>query len=252
MKKILMPILVAGALVLPAACGSAKPAANDTPTTQAVVTLTQADFAPKVLAAMLAKGTFHAVSVSDDEGDKETYTADVKLSAAGSELSGSSDGTGEDALSVIRAGGQTYAKSPHLSEDKAKPWMKFDPKTTDPQEMLKGALIRLAQMQFATHDLVGGAAHTTAFSSAPAGEATVYTMTIDLPKAAAANALGAYMTADLATGLKGKTLPVKMTVDKDLLLTKIELEDDGAKVVSTFSKYGDPVTIAAPAAAEIA
>jgi hypothetical protein len=255
-KKILMPVLVAGALVLPAACGSAdagkNTSADSQPSTPVAVGLTQADFAPKVLAAMRAKGTFRTVSVNDDEGDKTTYTTDVKLSAADSELSGKSDGTGQDALSAIRAGGQIYVKSPQVSKYEAAPWAKYEPKATDHRAILNATLIRLALTQFTTHDLVGGAPYATGFSSEPAGDATVYTMKISLSEAAAANALGAFLTADLASGLEGKTLTVNVTVGKDLLPTTIEFTDDGAKVVTSFSKYGDPVTIKAPAAAEIA
>ncbi|TDD55279.1 hypothetical protein E1263_26260 [Kribbella antibiotica] len=252
MKKILMPILVAGALVLPAACGSEQAATDSKPSTPAAVGLSQADFAPKIQAAMLAKGTFRTVSVSDDEGDKTTYTTDVKYSTDGSELSGKSDGTGEDALSLVRAGGQVYVKTPKLSKNEAQPWAKADLKSTDPKVILNGVLIRLAQMQFMTHDLIGGAPYATGFSSEPAGEATVYTMKVSLSKAAAANALGAYLTADVASGLEGKALTINVTVGKDLLPTTIALKDDDAKVVTSFSKYGDPVTVKAPAAAEVA
>lgn len=232
-----MPILAAGALVLLAACGgSGDPGA----------VLTQADFAAKVRAAMQAKGSFRSVAVNIDAEGVTRFTTDVKLSGARADVSGTTSDDGE-VSSVVRVGGELYARDKALSTDPAKPWVKFDPKGTT----LNATLIQLLATRTETYELIGGAAYATSFSSAPAGESTVYSMTIDLPKATAAKALGDYISAGMVAELKLHEVPVRATVGKDMLLTKLEFELDGTKVVADFGNYGAPVTIAVPGPAEI-
>jgi hypothetical protein len=104
---------------------------------------------------------------------------------------------------------------------------------------------------------VAGAPYATKFDATPGepvdGVATTnYTMTVDLPKASAAKAFGQYLTADAVAQSKVTSLPVDITVDAESLPRTFAYEVDGAKVTGTFGKFGEPVTITAPAAAEIA
>jgi hypothetical protein len=77
-------------------------------------------------------------------------------------------------------------------------------------------------------------------------------MTVDLPKATAAKALGEYLTAEAVAQQKLKELTAKVSVDQDSLPRKIEFEVGTVKVVADFTNFGTPVTIAAPPAEQIA
>lgn len=247
-----MPLLAVGALAVLAACGGSddagKPASTDQSSTPPAVALTQADFAPKVLAALKAKGTFRTVTVTTDEEGPATFTTDVKISDAGTDVSGSGDGS-----AVLRVGGQLYGKGDGISDDPAK-WVKYDPTATGSIPELTGALIKILAAQAVTHEMIGGAAYATSFNSAPGAAAgtTDYTMTVDLPKAAAAKALGEYITPKVVAAQNLKDVAAKVSLDKDSLPVKLEFQLGTSKVVADFSNYGTPVTIAAPAAGELA
>jgi len=244
-----MPLIAAGAMLLAAGCGGSDDASSgSSPTTP--VTLTQADFAPKVQEALKAKGTFRVVTVTTDEGAPATFTTDVKLSGATADVAGSGEGN-----SVVRVGGQLYGKGGAISDDPKKPWAKYDPTVVqDPMAALSGVMIRMLLVQTMTYELIGGASYATNFTSAPGATAgtTEYLMTIDLPKASAAKALGEYLTAETVAQQKLTGLTAKVTIDKDNLPIRLDFEQGTAKVIADFSNFGTPVTIAAPPAAEIA
>jgi hypothetical protein len=248
-KKILMPLAVAGALLLTAGCGgSDDTSSGSSPTTP--VTLTQADFAPKVQEALKAKGTFRVVTVTTDEGAPATFTTDVKLSGATADVAGSGEGS-----AVVRVGGQLYGKGGAISSDPKKPWVTYDPTVDqDPMAAISGMLINMLLVQTMTHEVIGGAPYATGFNSAPGSTpgTTDYMMTIDLPKATAAKALGEYLTAETVAQQKLTELTAKVTIDKDNLPLRLDYQQGTAKVIADFSNYGKPVTIAAPPAAEIA
>jgi hypothetical protein len=254
-KKILMPLAAAGALVILAGCGgnddAGKPASNKS-STPAAVALTQAEFAPKVQAALQSKGTFRVVTVTTDEGKPATFTTDVKLTGKQADVLGTGDGS-----TVVRVGDQLYGKGEGITDDSSKPWVKFDPATKDPMAGLSGVLIKVLEGQTSTHELIGGAAYASSFTSAPGAAVggaptTAYTMTVDLPKATAAKALGGYITAEMVAEEKLTELTAKVSLDQDSLPRKIEFQVGTSTVVADFSNFGTPVTIAAPSAAEIA
>jgi hypothetical protein len=254
-KKILRPLLAAGALVLLAGCGgtddAVKPASQQS-STPAPVALSQADFTSKVKAALQAKGTFRVVTVTTDDGEPATFTTDVKLNGTEADVSGSGLGS-----TVVRVGGQLYGKGEGITDDPKKPWVKHDPASKDPMVVLNSAMIKLLAAQTSAHELIGGAAYATGFTSALGATVggvptTLYTMTVDLPKATAAKALGEYLTAEAVAQQKLKELTAKVSVDQDSLPRKIEFEVDTVKVVADFTNFGTPVTIAAPPAEQIA
>jgi len=236
-------------MLLAAGCGGSDDASSDSPSTTPV-TLTQADFAPKVQEALKAKGTFHVVAVTTDEGTPATFTADVKLSGAAAEISGSGEGN-----TVLRVGGLLYGKGEAISSDPKKPWAKYDPTVEqDPMAALSSLALRMLVVQALPHEVIGGAPYATSYTSAPGATegTTAYTMTIDLPKATAAKALGEYLTAEAVAQEKLKELTAKVTIDKENLPVKLEFQQGTAKVVADFSNFGSPVTITAPPVAEVA
>jgi hypothetical protein len=261
-KKLMTPLVAAGALVLMAGCGgSDDPTSAGTPVAAAgnssAAALTQANFSAKVQAALAAKKTFQVVTTTTDADGPATLTTNVRLTGATADA----HGTGME-TTFVRLGGTLYGKGGQLTSNPNKPWVKYDPAAKnaaakEPTAMLAGAMLQLLGAQLDQYRIVAGAPYATKFAGAPGepvdGVATTkYTMTVDLPKASAAKAFGQYLTADAVAQSKVTSLPVEITVDAESLPRSFAYEADGAKVSGTFGKFGEPVTIAAPAAAEIA
>jgi hypothetical protein len=244
-KRILLPLVVAAAMMSVAACGGSddpKPAANaDKP----AAALTQADFATKVPAALQGKSTFHAVATTTDEDGPVVTTSDLKVTSAGTDLAATTD----QGVTVLRIGGKFYGKGDGLSEDDAKPWKVWDPAASakDPLAALTGVQLQIQSAEALTHQLLGGAAYATKFTST-AGPAvdgasmTEYTITIDAPKAAEAKALGDYLTSAVVTAQKIKEVTAVVLVDKDNLPRKLDFAFGTATESVQFGKFGDPVT----------
>lgn len=158
----------------------------------------------------------------------------------------------------MRIAGKFYGKGEGLTDDPGKPWKVWDPTvvSTDPMSALTGVQLKIQATQALTHELLAGAEYATKFSS-ETGEAvdgvptTKYTITIDAPKAAAAKALGEYLTTEVVTVQKIKDVTATVLVDKDSLPHKLDFTFGTSKVSAQFSKFGAPVTITAPAVAQI-
>ncbi|NEA32765.1 hypothetical protein [Streptomyces sp. SID13031] len=265
MKKLLMPLVVAAAMMSAAACGGsdeAKPPAvgqsSTPPTTVATATtataLSQTDFVSKVQAAMLAKSTFHSVTTMTDEDGPLTYTSDVKVASGGTDVSVvSSDGS-----SARRIGGTFYGKGDGITDTPAKPWKAWNPKAAskDPMAPLTGALMKILTVPALTHEFLAGTAYATKFSSAAGPTVdgvptTAYTITIDAAKAAAGKAFGEYLTPDVVAEEKLKVIPVTVLVGDDSLPRKLDFTFGTSTISTLYTKFGDPVTVAAPATAQI-
>jgi hypothetical protein len=254
-KRFLLPLVVAAAMMPVAACGGsddAKPAGKaDKP----AVALTQAEFAAKVPAALEEKGTFHAVATTTDEDGPAVTTSDLKVTPAGTDLAA----TTGDGVTVLRIGGKFYGKGGGLSEDDGKPWKVWDPTaaTQDPTAALTGVQLQIETAEALTHQLLPGAAYATKFTSTEgpvvAGASTTeYRITVDAPKAAAAKALGDYLTSAVVTAQKIKEVTAVVLVDSQNLPRKLDFALGTSTVSTQFTKFGDPVTtITAPPAALI-
>jgi hypothetical protein len=254
------------AVLVPMSCGNSAPSGAPAQTTPAAptaptavtsvtapvtpasgtTTLTKADFASRVQAALRAKGTFRVVSTSADDPDK--FTSDIRL--RGAQTDATATGAG---YATVRVGGQVYVKGEGVSSDPRRPWVKLKPAGKDPLEILTQTMVRAVGAQAVPHQLLGGAAHVSTFKSAP-GTAVVdgvptklYRIGINVPKAAAAKAFGDYILKEVTAAMP-KVLVVKVWVDADDLPRKFEFDPDQSRstVSMVFSRFGDKVTIAAP------
>jgi hypothetical protein len=253
-KRFLLPLVVVAAMMSAAACGGSDDAKKPAAGTPAPTALTQADFATKVPAALQAKSTFHSVDTTTDEDGPTITTSDLKVTSAGTDLSATID-TGQ---SVLRIGGKFYGKGDGLTEDPAKPWKVWDPAGTskDPMAALTGVQLQIQSAGALTHQLLAGAAYATKFTSAEGpvvggASTTQYTITVDAPKAAAAKALGDYLTSAVVAAQKITDVTAVVLVDQENLPRKLDFTFGTSKVSAEFSKFGDPVTITAPPAAQI-
>jgi hypothetical protein len=242
-----MPLAATGAVALLAACGNtpATQAAADPGTT----TLSQADLGKKVQEALTKKGTFHVESKTAGE-EPSTLVADVKLGGAKPEFLVTADKT----TTVMGVGGQLYGQGEGFADGTQ--WVKDDPSKTG-LDALNGTMMRLIAWQAQPQQLLAGTPYATKFETAagPAvdgAETTQYKLTIDLAKAAEAKVFGDYITAASLKDEKDKTLTATILLDGDSLPRKIDYlfgEDGGSSV---FSKFGDPVVLAAPQIDQIA
>jgi hypothetical protein len=250
-----MPLAMTGAIVLLAACGNTpapgtQAAGGSTPTVAAAATLTQADLGKLVQEALTKKGTFHVVSTTTGE-DPSTLIADVKLGGSKPEFLITADKT----TTVMGVGGELYGQGEGLTDGKQ--WLKYDPKKTG-LDALSGTIIQLIAWQAQPQQFLAGTPYATKFATAAGpkvdGVATTqYTMTIDLEKAARAQAFGDYITTESLAEEKTKTLTATVLLDGDSLPRKIDYlfgADDGGS--SVFSKFGDSVMIAAPPIDQVA
>jgi hypothetical protein len=182
-------------------------------------------------------------------------TSDLKVTSAGTDLAATTD----QGLTLLRIGGKFYGKGDGLSTDSAKPWLVWDPAASskDPMAALTGVQLEIQSAPALTHQLLAGAAYATKFTSTEgpvvAGASTTeYTITIDAPKAAAAKALGDYLTSAVVTAQKIKEVTATVLIDQENLPRKLDFAFGTSTVSAQFSKFGDPVTtITAPPAALI-
>jgi hypothetical protein len=246
-----MPLAMTGAVVLLAACGNTpapgtQAAGASTPTVAATTTLTQADLGKQVQAALAKKGTFRVVSTTTGE-DASTLTADVKLGGAKPEFVVKAEG-----LTVMGAGGELYGQGQGLSDGPQ--WVKYSAKAKG-VDALNQAMIQILAWQAQPQQFLGGAPYATKYTTAPGPvtdgvPTTQYDLTVDVQKAVQAKAFGDQVTTD--TFGKATTVTVKVLLDADSLPHKIDYTYGGDSGSSVFSKFGDPVMIAAPAIDKVA
>jgi hypothetical protein len=208
-------------------------------------TLSPANLASELLSQLAAKGTFRVISRTQSPGhDVVLVTADLKLTSDGTDLVASGRGR-----KVVRIGQALYLKDAALTGSDSRPWLEVagdgDPARYADQ------LVRAAQV----HAVIGGAAHATAFQrgdrvTVNGAAAQEYVVTLDLPRATAADALGGFLTAADAKKLP-EALTLRIAVDARCLPVQLRFTLDRADVVATFSRFGQKLTVAPPPAAKI-
>jgi hypothetical protein len=258
-------IALSAVLVLPLSCGRAEPAApSQTPaavkatpsSTPPPAALTKATFAPRVLGALKAKGTFrvHGELITQIPSIV-VIDASVRLKGGQTDLAVSHDGD-----QLVRIGSSIYVKDAELTSNKARPWGRLDLRSSNPELGFAAALANDLVSDALFHELIGGAAYATSFKRG--GQPTVglvetqeYLLVIDLKKATAAKALGQYLDKFEAKTLP-KDLSISISVDEDLLPRRMtfsltDSEDGATGIQVDFTDFGRKLAVAPPAAAKI-
>jgi hypothetical protein len=247
-----MPLAATGAVALLAACGNTPApggqAAGSSDANAGTVTnaLSQADLGTKVQQALAKQGSFHVESTTTGE-DAGTLTADVRLSGSTAEFVASADKS-----TVMSVGGQLYGQGANISDR----WVKYDPNKKG-VEALNNVLIKLLAAQAQPQQYLAGTPYATKFTSTAGPSVdgkptTLYDVTVDLQKAVAAKAYGDFVTADTLAEQKAGTLTLKVLLDGDSLPRKIDYAVGADGGSATFTKFGDPVVLAAPKIDEVA
>ncbi|TCM38278.1 hypothetical protein EV648_117150 [Kribbella sp. VKM Ac-2568] len=255
-------IALTAIVVLPVACGGAdeSPAVKSTPsnTSPSSAELTVGTFAPLVLGALEAKGSFHVDGALVGKGQRETVdlTADVQTRDGVTDVALVTGG-----ISVVRLGDAVYMRDDKLTGSAQRPWARLNPRSKNPPEQ---EALKLAKMMIGValaHQVIGGTAYTTGFKRGgqltidTSGEAQEYIFTIDLGKAAADHALGEMLDERVAKTTR-KGLSVSIAIDGNDLPRRIEYlfsttTGFAANVRVTLSAFGQQLPIVPPSAAEI-
>jgi hypothetical protein len=255
-------------LILPVACGGADQGADKgtaekaevkpTLATPTPVEVTKKTFAPRVLAALDAKGSFRAEAAVLPKGAwEEVYvTANVRMTETGNDVAVLTGGP-----PVVRVGDVVYLKDHKLTGSTKRPWAKLNLRSEDPAEreavLTARALIGLAL----AHQVIGGTAYATDFKRGGqlridgVDEAQEYIFTIDLRKAVAAGVLGELLNRRIKETVP-KGLSVSVSIDANDVPRRIEyVLTDGAGLAThlmvILRDYGKKLPITAPAAATI-
>jgi predicted small lipoprotein YifL len=254
-------------LVLPA-CGQKAPVAapppaavKATPTpTPEPADLTQATFAPRVLGALKAKGTFRMDAKHRAPGDLDSgrvqRRVDVRITGAVVDAVASSQVVGP----TVRIGPMLYLKNADATGDAKRPWVKLNPASKNSKERRYAALSGGDLTESLYYQVLGGAQYASAFKRGSQlvvdkVDTQEYTMLIDVKKAAAAGALGQYLDKTDVKTLP-KDLSVSVFVDADALPRQIsfvlaDTEEGSTSVVVVLSQFGKKLPIAAPPATQI-
>lgn len=209
--------------------------------------LTRKTFAPKVLAALRAKRTFHNVTVLTTADDSSVVTSDVRIRPDGRFDFKATLGK----TVLVRIGEASYLKDAGVTKDPARPWAKLDLDSDDFSLAFLAALVDLLASQASPHQVLGATAYAKTFEQrgatgldgVPAHE---YDITVDVRKGLAAKAFGDYLDSDDLPGLSGG-LAMRVAVDGDNLPRSIDFTGvDGVWVDATLSRFGQKVAIAAP------
>ncbi|ONI69356.1 hypothetical protein BWI15_22435 [Kribbella sp. ALI-6-A] len=207
--------------------------------------LSPANLASELLSQLAAKGTFRVVSRTQNPGrDVVLVTADLKLTREGTDLVANGHGR-----KVVRTGQALYLKDAALTDSRSRPWLEIA--GDGDAARYADQLVRAARV----HEVIGGAAHATAFQrgdrvTVNGAAAQEYVVTLDLPRATAAEALGGFLTAADAKKLP-EALTLRIAVDARCLPVQLRFTLDDADVVATFSRFGQKLTVTPPPAAKI-
>ncbi|MFI6681173.1 hypothetical protein [Kribbella sp. NPDC050470] len=252
-------IAVSAVFVLSAACGSMSKDADAerslVPVTPAALTLET--FAPRVLPALLAKGSFSVEAFVVPKGgrDQATFTANVRLTGSATDVS---IPAGDPP--IIRIGDAVYVRDHKLTGSAKRPWARLNPGSKNPAEeealFVAETLIGIS----AGHQVIVGTAYATEFkrgeqTTIDGDETQEYIVTIDSHRAAAAGALGELLNSRI-TKTAPKGLSVSIAVDAEDVPRRIEFVlDDGADLATrlrlTLRDFGKSLPIAAPPAAMV-
>jgi hypothetical protein len=261
-------IALSAVLMLPVACGTSDQpvveqrstaSAGSTPSaTPAPVELTKANFAPRIFAALKARGTFQVETSLLDKGSWDEAGAirtRVRMKGAVTDLAVVD---GRDQL--LRVGSTTYLLAADWTGSTNRPWAKVNPRSTRPGERAVAKNAEALLQRGVSFEMLGATAYATGFKRG--GQITIetvdtqeYLFTIDLQKAVAANALAGFVDRnDVKT--MAKSLSVSIAVDDKDLPRRMEFvlaDADGraTHVRATFRGFGQGVNLAAPPAARV-
>lgn len=264
-RTIVSALALSGALVL-GACGSAtndtaagtKAAATSEAPAAATAkvgdTVDLAELATKSTDAVKAKGTAHMSMKTAGQG-AGTIEADADYSGTSPKMTMTVSESGEDFQmvyidKVMYMGGDSFTELTG-----GKKWIKIDPKGDDAMSQMMGPM--LSQMETT---VANPAEQLKQFAGAKAKvtkvENGVTTYQITLTKAQLSE-----MVKKQTAGLPGVTeealkqmpngVTYDMSVDAEGLPTTVAMDMGGEKISITYSKWGEPVSVKAPAASEV-
>ncbi len=237
------------------ACGS-----KSTDTTKnaghenANATLTKANFASTLTKAMSTEKSVHLSGTITAAGATFTINADTRLNGGSPSMKMEMGAGQQGTMQMILVGKAIYIKAPQLSQlskDSSKPWMKIDLSNTssplgksfsqlldqaDPSKMTQ-AFKALDNVKLVGSETVNGVATTH------------YRATVNLARALRAQGVD-------PSSLSGVNMPstsiIDVWLDSQQRPAKVSMNmGDLAKVDMSFSKWGQPVVISAPAASQV-
>jgi hypothetical protein len=258
-RSLVIAAAVAGSIAL-AGCGSSAGSSGSGGTSSssssaaaaAVKSGDTVDLAPimkKASDAVLAKKTGH---MSMDMGSSGSLDADVDYAGSTTTMKMSMDAAGQK-LDMIFVDKVLYLGGTMAAQlGGGKKWVKIDPNGTD--ALSKQMAPILAQMGTAAQNPTAGLAAlqgAKATVSSVEGSNTTYSVTLDkdqiahVMKASGAGALGD------TSAVAPASLAYTITLDGDSLPVKVVTTAAGVGATVNFSKWGDPVVIAAPPASDV-
>ncbi|GGL32114.1 hypothetical protein H9L10_10105 [Phycicoccus endophyticus] len=260
-RTIVSAVAVAGALAL-GACGStATETAGEASTSAAAPaaaggsvgdTVTLADLAASMSAAVKDKGSAHVQVEVPDQGAME---ADVDYSGDAPAMSMSTTQSGES-VQVLYVDKVLYLSSDSMSEvAQGKKWLKIVPDGEDMMSQMMGSTLEQMESSMGNPaDQLGALQDTPATVTDVDGDSVTYTVT--LTKAQLKKQLQS--KAETIPGLSEDSIEqlpdgvsYELTVDGESLPTALSMDVGGQTMTMTYSKWGEPVEVSAPPAAEV-
>lgn len=235
-----------------AAASSAAPAAAQ-PSAAVGDVMALKDLAERSSAAIRAKRT---VQVAQTVGDAATSTGQIDYAESGPRLAMTTNASGRQ-VDVVYTDGVMYLGGDSLSTlSGGKKWVKLDPDGTDlMSKMMAPVLTQMESSMSNPADQLKVFADVDATVSAVEDGATTYTIKLTQEqlaasvKAATKGLPGGLSDAAVARLADGLTYT--MTVDAGYLPSEMVVDVPNGPVTVTYSKWGEPVTITAPAADEV-
>lgn len=244
MKRRLVSVLAASALVALGACSSssttattastaAAPSATKAPAPTAGATIGGAVLASRMVEALTKAGSGKATITTEGgtgaAANAMTGTTEFSIGADGQISSKGTINAAGLSMDVIAVGGVVYLKSSAIKASNGAPWVKIDPKGTDTISKTMGS-----QLKDATDPRQQIEAYKGSTATFVGTEGDLFHYTLSGLGGATAGAVAIDMWLD------GQDRPAKTTVSSS-----------GLKFVSTYSDFGAPVTVTAPAADQV-
>ena len=261
-RTILSALALSGALAL-GACGSTTAGTGASTGTSAEApaaasakvgdTVDLAELAARSSAAVKDKGTAH---MTMDMGTEGTMEADVDYGGEGPRMAMTMTTSGET-LQMVYVDKVMYMGGASMAEmTGGKTWIKIDPAGDDMMSKMMGPV--LTQMESA---MGNPAEQLTVYKGAEATvksvEGGVRTYTVTLTKEQLTAAMSAQKEALPGLDEEGlKQIPEKgvtydLSLDADDLPVAMSMDVSGQALTMTYSKWGEPVDVAAPAASDV-
>ncbi len=263
MKRSIAAIAAAAALAL-SGCGSAtdtttgtsksaSQTTSQTPTPTTAAAGETVDFqsiAAESAAAVKAKKTAHMTMSMGKEG---TLQADVDYAGTSPRMKMTLQAEG-DTMQMIYIDQVMYMGGPMFAQmTGGKKWIKIDPKGTDPMSKSMGPMLGQIESSLANPiESIAALKDVKATVKSSDGSATTYTITLTKAQIEAmAKAQGAPgVSGDALSGLPA-SMAYDYTIDADKLPQKMSMTLSGESMDMTFTKWGEPVDVSAPAASEV-